>query len=430
MAQKGIREYDAKRMMSKALPHFSDGKIKFEASQVLIGPKTDLSKIAEDHPWLKTEKLVAKPDQLFGKRGKNNLLYVNKSWSEVKNWISERMNKTVTISQTTGETTGILNYFLVEKFVPHEEEYYIAITTHREYDTIHFSLKGGVNIEEVWDSVVTLDIPILKKIDEFDIAGFLPQELGGKKKIIAEFTKALYKMLVEYHFVYLELNPFTFVDGAPVALDAVAKVDDYASYQCAEYWGNLKFPNPFGLEKTPEEEKVDDLDDRTGASLKLTILNPDGRIWNLVAGGGASVIYADTVVDLGYTSELANYGEYSGNPSTELTYAYTKTILDLMTRKKDAQGRPKFLLIGGGIANFTDVAKTFTGIIQAIKEYKDKLKAANVNIYVRRGGPNYMEGLNNMKEVGIKLGIPIEVYGPETHMTKIVSMALDKKVGE
>jgi len=430
MAQKGIREYDAKRMMSKALPHFSDGKIRFEACQVLIGPKTDLGKIAEDHPWLKTEKLVAKPDQLFGKRGKNNLLFVNKSWSEVKNWISERMNKKVTISQTTGETTGVLNHFLVEKFVPHEEEYYVAITTHRDYDTIHFSLKGGVNIEEVWDSVVTLDIPILKEIDEFDIAGFLPKELGSKKEIIAEFIKALYKMLVEYHFVYLELNPFTFVDGAPVALDAVAKVDDYASYQCAEYWGNLKFPNPFGLEKTPEEEKVDDLDDRTGASLKLTILNPEGRIWNLVAGGGASVIYADTVVDLGYTSELANYGEYSGNPSTELTYAYTKTILDLMTRKKDVQGRPKFLLIGGGIANFTDVAKTFTGIIQAIKEYKDKLKAANVNIFVRRGGPNYMEGLNNMKEVGIKLGIPIEVYGPETHMTKIVSMALDKKVGE
>jgi hypothetical protein len=34
---------------------------------------------------------------------------------------------------------------------------------------------------------------------------------------------------------------------------------------------------------------------QTGASLKLTILNPKGRIWTMVAGGGASVIYADTV---------------------------------------------------------------------------------------------------------------------------------------
>lgn len=34
---------------------------------------------------------------------------------------------------------------------------------------------------------------------------------------------------------------------------------------------------------------------QTGASLKLTILNPKGRIWTMVAGGGASVIYTDTV---------------------------------------------------------------------------------------------------------------------------------------
>ncbi|MCF7858881.1 MAG: ATPase [Candidatus Cloacimonetes bacterium] len=430
MAQKGIREYDAKRMMADALPKFSNGKIKFDASQVLVGPNTDLKKLEKENPWLKTEKLVAKPDQLFGKRGLNDLLFVNKSWQEVQKWIGDRMNKKVTIKQTTGETSGILNQFLVEKFVPHDVEYYIAITTSRDNDTIHFSTKGGVNIEEVWDSVVTLDIPIMKEIDELDVKSFLPSELADKKDIVAEFIKALYKMLVEYHFVYLELNPFTFVNGTPVALDAVAKVDDYASYQCAEYWGNLNFPNPFGLEKSKEEEKIDDLDDRTGASLKLTILNPEGRIWNLVAGGGASVIYADTVVDLGYTNELANYGEYSGNPTTELTYAYTKTILDLMTRKKDPQGRPKFLIIGGGIANFTDIAKTFTGIIQAIEEYQQKLKDINVKIYVRRGGPNYREGLNNIKNMGTKLGIPTEVYGPETHMTKIISMALDKKVGE
>lgn len=33
----------------------------------------------------------------------------------------------------------------------------------------------------------------------------------------------------------------------------------------------------------------------------------------MVAGGGASVIYSDTICDLGGAGELANYGEYSGN---------------------------------------------------------------------------------------------------------------------
>jgi lauroyl/myristoyl acyltransferase len=44
------------------------------------------------------------------------------------------------------------------------------------------------------------------------------------------------------------------------------------------------------------------------------------------------------------------------------TYAYAKTLLDVATTNAD--GRPRALLVGGGIANFTDVAATFKGIIQ------------------------------------------------------------------
>ena len=29
-----------------------------------------------------------------------------------------------------------------------------------------------------------------------------------------------------------------------------------------------------------------------------------------------------------------------------------------------------------------------------------------------------------MRRVGEEIGVPVEVYGPETHMTRIVSMAL------
>ena len=65
-----------------------------------------------------------------------------------------------------------------------------------------------------------------------------------------------------------------------------------------------------------------------GASLKLSVLNPAGRIWTMVAGGGASVIYADTVGDLGLAQELGNYAEYSGAPNAAETYAYAKTLLD------------------------------------------------------------------------------------------------------
>ena len=92
-------------------------------------------------------------------------------------------------------------------------------------------------------------------------------------------------------------------------------------------------PPPF------QEAYIADLDAKSGASLKLTVLNAQGRIWTMVAGGGASVIYSDTICDLGGSKELANYGEYSGAPSESQTFEYAKTILSLMTQQKHPEGR-------------------------------------------------------------------------------------------
>jgi ATP citrate (pro-S)-lyase len=103
-------------------------------------------------------------------------------------------------------------------------------------------------------------------------------------------------------------------------------------------------------------------------------------------------------------------------------------LVDLITR-----GTPhpdgKILIIGGGIANFTNVAATFKGIIRALKEYRSPLISHKVRIFVRRGGPNYQEGLNAMRLLGESLGVPIKVYGPATHITEIVPLALGIKGG-
>jgi ATP citrate (pro-S)-lyase len=187
------------------------------------------------------------------------------------------------------------------------------------------------------------------------------------------------------------------------------------------------WPAPFGRDLTKEEAYIQKLDGSTGASLKLTVLNAEGRVWTMVAGGGASVVYSDAIAAHGFAHELANYGEYSGAPTEGQTYEYAKTIIDLITRGKP---RPdgKILIIGGGIANFTNVAATFKGIIRALKEFKNPLIAHQVKIFVRRGGPNYQEGLKAMRLLGESLGVPIKVYGPDTHITEIVPLALGVEV--
>ena len=424
MAQRGIREYDAKSMLAKYWEDYVSKDFKYAGKIVLVDPETNMEKLANKHPWLKKEKLVVKPDQLFGKRGKHGLILLNADYEEAKKWIKQRMNKETKV----GKVTGKLTHFLIEPFTPHGTEYYIAIKGNRQGDSIYFSNHGGVDIESVWDTVSEIQIGIDEDIDKINIEKQLPKDTPEEnKKIISDFIKGLYKFYDDLGYTYLEINPFAIENKEIIPLDLVARIDDTSAFEHAAKWGDLKFPAPFGRRLSSEELYIKELDAKTGASLKLTVLNPKGRVWTMVAGGGASVIYADTIVDLGFKDELANYGEYSGNPTTDQTYEYAKTILDLMTREKDPKGRPKFLLIGGGIANFTDVAKTFTGITKALRDYKKKLKETNVKIYVRRGGPNYQTGLRIMRELGKEIGVPIEVYGPETHMTRIVDMALGGK---
>ena len=417
MAQRGIREYDAKRLLARILPeYFKD--FSYRGEMALVEPETDLEELEAREPWMKTSRLVVKPDQLFGKRGKHGLVLLDATWPEAEKFLKENMGAEVTI----GTVAGRLTHFLIEPFVAHEEEFYAAISSDSDGDNIFFSQQGGVYVEENWDKVLRWHVDVLQGIDGLDIKSALPESLGEKRSAIESFLRALWKFYSQTGFSYLEINPFTFHRGSIVPLDMVAKLDDAEEYWQRKRWSGLSFPEPFGRSLSKEELFIKDIDSKTGASLKLTILNPEGRVWTMVAGGGASVIYADTICDLGFAGEMANYGEYSGDPNTEETYYYTRTILDLMTRKKDSRG--KVLLIGGAIANFTDVAKTFKGVVMALEEYQEKLQQAGVKIYVRRGGPNYEQGLKLMRSLGDRLGVPIEVYGPETHMTRIVPLAL------
>ncbi len=84
----------------------------------------------------------------------------------------------------------------------------------------------------------------------------------------------------------LEINPFVMQGTKIELLDMVAKLDDTAGFMMVDHWGKIEYPTPFGMEsKSPEEEAIEEADSKTGASLKLTVLKPEARIWTMVAGG-------------------------------------------------------------------------------------------------------------------------------------------------
>ncbi|XP_065166954.1 ATP-citrate synthase isoform X2 [Atheta coriaria] len=421
MSAKAIREASGKGLINRLLP---DGTAAANCRFASVDEHTKMSQLTTDHPWLLTEKLVVKPDQLIKRRGKLGLIAVNKTFPEVQQWITDRMNK----EQKIGAATGRLRNFIIEPFIPHtaEEEVYVCIYSHRHGDTILFHHEGGVDIGDVDAKAVKIEVPVGSTLDPAEVdSKLLAQAAPAKKAMISKFIQALYKFYVDMYFTYLEINPLVVTAKEIYVLDLAAKLDATADFICRPHWGEIDYPPPFGRDAYPEEAYIADLDAKSGASLKLTILNKSGRIWTMVAGGGASVIYSDTICDLGAAGELANYGEYSGAPSEQQTYEYAKTILSLMTQEKHPEG--KVLITGGGIANFTNVAATFRGIITALQEFQQRLIDHKISIFVRRAGPNYQEGLRRMREVGQTLGIPLYVFGPETHMTSICGMALGKR---
>jgi len=420
--------------------------------------KDVLDQAEVQYPWLlqSGSKFVAKPDQLIKRRGKSGLLALNKTWPEARAWIEERAGKPVKVETVD----GVLRQFLVEPFVPHPQdtEYYININSVREGDWILFTHEGGVDVGDVDEKAEKILIPV--DLSEYpsneEIAATLLKKVPkGVHNVLVDFISRLYAVYVDCQFTYLEINPLVVIPNADATsaevhfLDLAAKLDQTAEFECGSKWAiarsatalgipvvaskdskvqidagpPMEFPAPFGREMSKEEAYIADMDAKTGASLKLTILNPVGRVWTLVAGGGASVVYADAIASAGFASELANYGEYSGAPTETQTFHYARTVFDLMLRAPQ-HPEGKVLFIGGGIANFTNVASTFKGVIRALREVAPLLNEHKVQIWVRRAGPNYQEGLKNIKAVGQELELNMKVFGPEMHVSGIVPLAL------
>lgn len=421
MARKKTREYHAKRILREALKRVAG--IELGGQSVQVTPTTDWAALQAANAWLAGAKLVVKPDMLFGQRGKSGLVLLNATVDQAREFIGERMGKELEVKGLSDRPT----HFIVEPFLPHAEEFYLSFSAKRYVTQINFSAKGGIDVEEHWDeSMQTHEVLVGDALSDFPASFFNGVPEAAVPKLRA-FITACFNAFADVDFTFLEMNPLCLdASGAVVPLDMRGEFDDTAFYKNQTKWGDIEFPKPWGSSQSPEEAKIEDLDSKTGASLKFTLLNAKGRVWPLVAGGGASVIYADTVFDYGLGEWLGNYGEYSGAPTDDDTYQYTRAVLSVATKLDEATPhKGRALLIGGGIANFTDVAITFRGIIQALMESAAALQAADFKIFVRRGGPNFEKALELMKSSAPALGVDVEVFGPDVNMTHIVDRAAE-----
>lgn len=391
MARKKISEFRAKTILYKGL--------NIPYTGVEITPETNVDEVVSKLDDGK--EYVVKVDQGVKKRGKQGLVKVGIRKQELGTSIEELKNKG-------------FDYFIVEEFVAHDqnEERYLAIERVREGLQIHFSEKGGVNIEENQEEIEKILL-----CDDCDVA-----DIAAAAGLDFYLVKLIHELFDRYYFSFLELNPYLEHENKILPLDAAVEVDSASEFFVDGAWTGADFRSYSKNKKTPEEIAVAELADKSQASFSLTVLNPNGSLFMLLSGGGASIVLADEAYNQGKGEEVANYGEYSGNPNLEETYLYTKEILSLLF---NSTAPKKVLVVAGGVANFTDVRVTFKGVIKAIAEDAEKLREQNVKVFVRRGGPNQAEGLKMMADFLKKEDLYGEVEGPDKVLTSVVDKGLE-----
>lgn len=342
----------------------------------------DIARLGSD------ENYIVKVDQGVKKRGKQGLVKLNVTADSAKTAVRELMERGY-------------DRFIAEPMYAHEdnEERYLSIERMRSGYQILYSPNGGVDIEEHPESVQTYH----------DIS---------EVPLPIEFMTKMTETMEREHLSFVEINPLVVRGDDCVLLDAAVLADSAGSPWASWTDDDIVATN----KKTEAEQTIAELNDGSPASFSFRVLNPNGAIWLLLSGGGASITIADEAANRGKAELIGNYGEYSGGPTREETMVYTEAVLGQIMKSAAAK---KAIVIAGGVANFTDVKKTFAGIIDALKQQLGALQKAGIKVYVRRGGPNEAEGLAMMKAFLQENEIFGSIHGSDAVLTVVVDEALE-----
>lgn len=328
---------------------------------------------------------AVKVDVGIKKRGKQGLLRLN---VEQKN-----------ISKATKELFALGHErCIIEEMSAHKkaDEKYISIELVRDGALVLQSEHGGVEIEQSAEGSLKKNIIPRSEV------------LNGEAKLELSNIPIndWLKRMQQHHFSFLEVNPYTEIEGGIQAIDMAVEIDSTKSDRLPEW---MQEHIIYKKATSKAECEVLEQDARTQATLNLHTLNPDGSVLTLLSGGGASLTALDSLVTAKLSDEVINYSEYSGAPTRDETALYVKTLLTVLFASK---AKKKIILIAGGVANFTDVMETFAGIVDAFTKELTTLKEQNISVVVRRGGPNQVTGLSHLRDFLIEHDIKHEVHDP------------------
>ncbi|MFA7245408.1 MAG: ATP-grasp domain-containing protein [Candidatus Magasanikbacteria bacterium] len=393
--------------------------------------------VAEAYKKLGLVSVVVKAQVLSGKRGKNNGIKFCNNLEEVEKAVTEIFAMSI-----RGQYVSAI--LLTEK-INIESENYLSITydTNKKQPVLIFSTEGGMDIEDVSDEKilrVPLDIrdsvlPLVggvrggyTKASLSELSNPSQPPLIGEEYL--EVAQRLWQCFLAEDTRVVEINPLVkTTSGEIVALDAKVALDDDAFFRHNKEaqerakekgieqstitdWDLFESRTMLGRPATEREIDVQEIDkgEKYYQGTAGKYIELDGDIALILNGGGASIANMDALKKVGL--DPANYTEYSGNPPREKVYELTKIVLS----KPGLKG----LWMCGVVANFTNVAETFKGIVDALDEIKPAFP-----IVVRRAGPDDKEGMRVMEECAKRNNLNMKLFGKETSMSDTAQVLAD-----
>ena len=367
-----IHEYQAKQLLSKFGVNVPPGEVVYQTHE------------AENIvSWLNEDKIVVKAQVHAGGRGKAGGIKVCSGDEQVVKTVDKMIGMKIITPQTSESGKTVRRVYL-EKGYDIQKELYLCITVDRETggNTIIYSKKGGVNIEEVSEKTPN-EIHNMKIAPGSDLlthhARTIVYNLGLKGTVAKKAQKnilSVYKAFVSLDAAMIEINPFAVTKNEDVViLDCKASFDDNALYR-QRIVAEMK-----------DENEYDPLE-LEAARHDLNYVKLDGNIGLMVNGAGLSMATMDIIKY--YGGEAANFMDVAGAATPERVAAAFKLIY----KDPDVQGI--LINIFGGMMRCNDIA---TGLVNASKEV-----GLNKPLVVRLEGTNVDMG----KEILINSGFPIK----------------------
>ena len=367
-----IHEYQAKQLLSKFGVNIPPGEVVYQTHE------------AENIvSWLNEDKIVVKAQVHAGGRGKAGGIKVCSGDEQVVKTVDKMIGMKIITPQTSESGKTVRRVYL-EKGYDVQKELYLCITVDRETggNTIIYSRKGGVNIEEVSEKTPN-EIHNMKIAPGSDLlthhARTIVYNLDLKGAVAKKAQKnilSIYKAFVSLDAAMIEINPFAVTKNEDVViLDCKASFDDNALYR-QRIVAEMK-----------DENEYDPLE-LEAARHDLNYVKLDGNIGLMVNGAGLSMATMDIIKY--YGGEAANFMDVAGAATPERVAAAFKLIY----KDPDVQGI--LINIFGGMMRCNDIA---TGLVNASKEV-----GLNKPLVVRLEGTNVDMG----KEILINSGFPIK----------------------